>query len=67
LKSILTQKDNAFLCSSGDPDDLAREIIQLKNDVNLREDIGINGYKYFKNNFSVDAIGERVLQIIESL
>ncbi|MBI5192085.1 MAG: glycosyltransferase [Nitrospirae bacterium] len=65
-EGILKHKENAFLCRPGDPDDLARGITELKNDANLREHIGANGYKYFENNFSVEAIGKRVLNSITS-
>lgn len=66
-EGILKHKDNAFLCRPGDPDDLARGIMQLKNDAILREHIGTNGYKYFDNNFSVEAIGQGILRIIHNI
>ena len=66
-EGILKHKDNAFLCRPGDPDDLARGITELKNDGKLRENIGTNGYKYFENNFSIEAIGQGILKIIHNI
>lgn len=63
-EGILKHKGNAYLCRPGDPEDLAKGITELRNDAKLRENIGTNGYKYFENNFSIDAIGKRVLDII---
>ena len=66
-EGVLTHMENAFLCKLGDPEDLARAILMLKNDEILSEKIGRNGQECFLNNFSLEAIGKRVQEVIESV
>ena len=64
-EGVLSHKDNAILCRPGDADDLAKAILILKNDAVLRDKIARNGREYFVNNFSSEAIGKKVLEILQ--
>lgn len=63
-EGVLTHMGNALLCRPGDPEDLAKAILSLKNDPSLREKIASCGQEYYKNNFSSEAIGKRVKDVI---
>lgn len=66
-EGVLTHRENAILCRSGDPAALAEAILLLRNDEILREKIAHNGQEYFDKNYAADAIGKTVLHLIESL
>ena len=63
-EGVLAHMDNAFLCRPGDPEDLAKAILRLKNNSSLRGKIALCGQEYYRNNFSSEAIGKRVRDII---
>ncbi len=67
IEGVLTHMENAFLCKPGDPEALYRAIRHLKNDGRLRKKLSNNGKEYFRRNFSIEAIGKRVVHIIENL
>jgi len=66
-EGVLTNMDNAMLCNAGDPESLSEAILSLKKDEALREKIAIRGQKYFAENFSADAIGKRIVEIVEKV
>lgn len=63
-EGVLTHMKNAFLCRPGDPEDLAQAILRLRNDPSLRGKIALCGQEYYRNNFSSEAIGKRVRDVI---
>jgi glycosyltransferase involved in cell wall biosynthesis len=63
-EGILFDRKNALLSVPGDPGDLAKNILELKHDSALRERIANNGTRYFSDNFSYDAIGKKVVDVI---
>jgi glycosyltransferase involved in cell wall biosynthesis len=65
-EGVLTHRENAFLCRPGDPAALSEAILSLKNDKMLREKIAHNGLGYFKKNFSAEAIGKKVMDVIDT-
>jgi len=50
VAELLTHKENCYLCKSADPPDLAKAILALKNNIELRNIIADNGYNLFKEN-----------------
>ncbi len=64
---VLTNMENAFLCRPGDPEALAEAILFLRNNKSLSDRIGQAGGKYFLENLSVGAIGQRVIKVLEGL
>jgi len=65
IKEIFEHKKNIFLCKAEDGSSLASAILELKNDIKLREKIAENGYLLISNNFTTKHIGEKVKTIIE--
>ncbi len=50
VRELLKHQENCYLCKSADPQDLAKAILTLKNDAELRNKIADNGYNLFKDN-----------------
>jgi|SRR3989344_1980773 len=49
IKELLTDRENVLLCKAGDAQDLASKILELKNNLSLREKIAKNGHELFTN------------------
>ncbi len=63
----LFDDNDMFLVPAANPGELARAIIELKNDSNLRIKLSENGYKKFINRASSKVLGHEVKMIIESV
>ena len=50
-----------------DPKDLAKKIIELKDNSELRKKIAENGYKLYKEKLTPKVLGKELLNIILSL
>jgi len=61
---VLTHNENVYFCNPGDPESLAEAVLTLRNSQSLRNKIAQNGMEYSNRNFSSDAIGRKVAQII---
>lgn len=57
-------KHNAILCKTGNAIDLARAILELKNNPELREKIANGGYELFKQKYSTQKIGAKMKEIL---
>ena len=55
-KALMSDGKNAILSAPGDAEDLARQIIELKKDENLRNSIANGGRKLFNDNFTTQKI-----------
>lgn len=66
-KELLTHKKNAYLCKNEDADSLAKAIITLYEDKNLRESIAQNGYDLFKEKLTPQKLGNILKNIILKL
>ncbi len=64
---VLTHNENVYFCNPGDPESLAEAVLALKNNDSLRNKIAHEGMKYFDKNFSTDAIGRKVAQIVRGI
>jgi glycosyltransferase involved in cell wall biosynthesis len=47
LKEIFVENESILMCEPENPKDLANKILKLKNNQQLREEIGKNGYNLF--------------------
>jgi glycosyltransferase involved in cell wall biosynthesis len=63
-REAFTHRNHVILSVMGDPEDLAKSILMLKEDQNIRNKISENGYKLFKNRFTQKKIGHMVNEII---
>ncbi len=67
IDGVLTHNENVCFSSPGDSASLAEAVLALMNDDSLRNIIAQNGMKYFDKNFSTDAIGRKVAQILSGV
>jgi len=67
IRESLTDRENCLLCRIADENDLAKKILELKNNPELREKIATNGYKLFKQKLTPKALGREFKGIIEEL
>lgn len=67
VKKIFAHNENIILCPVADSIALAKSIIFLKENHQLREKIAKNGYQLFLDNFCLLKIGEKLILIIKDL
>ena len=63
IREFFRNRENSLLCEIANPDAIADAILELKDNPELREKIAKNGYKLFRENFSIEGIG-KTLKII---
>jgi glycosyltransferase involved in cell wall biosynthesis len=61
---FFAHRENIFLCEPANAHSLARAIMVLKNNEELRRKIAENGYKLIKQNFTSELIGKQVKEIL---
>jgi glycosyltransferase involved in cell wall biosynthesis len=66
-REVLIHGETALLCPMGDPQALARAILQLKENPALRQRIAEGGYRIFQERFSPQAIGVVVKRVIKEV
>lgn len=66
IREVFEDKKNCLLCKPYDHIDLAKKITKLKNNKKLKDKISNNGYKLFKERFSIQKTGEALLKVINS-
>jgi len=66
-KELFEHKRNAFFCETANPEAIADAIARLKSDPSLRERIGENGYRTFRQKCTPDIIGREIRDIAGSL
>jgi len=64
IREVFTDRENILLCEMGNPESLAKSIMQLKNDAKLRSRISNNGYELFRREFAPEVIGQAVEKIL---
>jgi len=66
-REVLVSGDNALLCEMGNSQALAKAILLLKRDAQLRQRLAERGYKCFRERFSPKAIGAEVKESLIKL
>lgn len=64
VRRHFSHKETLYMVEPGNPNELARAILELKNNPVLRRRIAQNGYECLKKNFSEQKIGERLKDIL---
>lgn len=64
---LFVHKENIYLVPPENPKALADAILTLYEDVLLRRQLEINGFKYFMKHFSEDAIGNQLISIFSRI
>ncbi|MEK7603687.1 MAG: glycosyltransferase [Patescibacteria group bacterium] len=67
MREFLTDRKDSLLCKSADGQDLADKILELKNNVNLRNTIAENGYQLYLRRFTPKAIGRDLMAFVNSI
>ena len=68
LPSVYVKETNSGLTvHPGDPDALAKAVIELKENPHIARAMGENGRKYVENEASIEAVGLRMKKIFETL
>jgi glycosyltransferase involved in cell wall biosynthesis len=67
IRELFTDNENIILCERANPESLAKAILKLKNDINLRIKIKENAYQLFLKHCSIDAIGKTLLRILNNI
>lgn len=66
-RELLANGEHAILCEPGSPEAIARSILLLKNDAELRERLAKAGHSLFLSKCSPQAVGYRARQHLEDL
>jgi len=66
IEGGFVNEKNSLFCKQGDEKEIAELILKLSKDKKLRNEIAKNAYELFKKEYSIDAIGKKTLEIIES-
>ncbi len=64
IRELFADRGNIMLCENRNAGSLRNAILELKNNVELRNRIAKNGYVNFKNNFSYEKIGSEIKKIL---
>ena len=67
IREPFIDKENILLCENRNSESLLNAILEIKNDNKLRDKIAENGYTLFKNNFSSEKIGEKLVKLLLKL
>jgi len=67
IREEFTDNKDIILCDRANPESLAKSIIRLKNDEELRKKIAIGGYLLYKKRFSIDKIGLELVNILNEI
>lgn len=66
IRELFGEKD-LMLVKNADPEALARGIIELRDNINLRNNLAENGFKKMAESASIDAIGKDLIKLTEGL
>jgi len=64
VREILTDRENIILCQAGNAESIARAIILLRDNPDLRDKIANQGYQLFCQKFTPKHIAERLISDI---
>lgn len=66
IRELFIDKKNIMLCENRNSESLKNAILELKNDIKLRNRIAENGYALFQNKFNSEKIGKEIKKILIS-
>lgn len=67
VRELLTDGEDVIFCEMANPEDLAKSILTLRNDYNLRKKIGENAYNTYTSFASPKVIGENLVNNLKPL
>lgn len=66
VPDIVKNGDNGLICVKRNPESLAKCIERLLNDESLRQSMGENGYRKFKDHFTLECFEKRMTEILSA-
>lgn len=66
-RSVFKDKEDIYLVKPSDPKELAKAILELKNDSTLRAKIAKNGYSLYQKKFTPKAVGKLLIKYIREI
>lgn len=66
-QELLTDKKDVLFCEAGSAEDLARAILEIRNNGKMREDIARNGYDLFKSRLTPVFVGRDLVDVLQEL
>ena len=67
IREILKDRENCLLCNIADAEDLAKKILELKHNPELRKKIADNGLKFYQENLTSRVLGGELKNILNEL
>ncbi len=67
VQELLTHRESAYLIERANPRALADAIIELKENIPLRDKIAQGGYEVFKENCTLEKLGQGFAEIIREM
>jgi len=67
VRQALTHGEHVWLCERANPESLARAILTLRQDPDLREALAKNGHELFEERFTIAALGRQFKDHLQSL
>jgi len=66
-RELLVDGQSVLFCRKADPEDLAAKILELKNNIELRNKIAKSGLELFKSRLTETIIGAELLEIVNKI
>ena len=67
IPDVVTDGENGFVCQRKDSTSVANAIENLFNDKNIRIQMGENGYKIFKEKFTLEKFNKNIARILKEI
>ena len=67
IPDIVKDGENGLICENRNPKDLAEKISLLLNDPQLRTKMGQDGYRKYKEHFTLESFERRLIEIFENI
>ncbi len=67
IRRCFSHKETLYMVEPENPNELAKGILELKNNPVLRQEIAQNGYECLRRDFSEQKIGERLKDILQTV
>ena len=66
-RKYIMRTQSGLVVVQGEPEELARLIMQLVNDDELAKRLGSNGSNNIKNNLTLEMVGKRLMDVINTI
>ncbi|MBN2257512.1 MAG: glycosyltransferase [Anaerolineaceae bacterium] len=67
IREVFRNKEELLLCKRGDPRSIAKAILLLKNDTELKDRLAENGNRYYLSHSTIEHMGARMKRMLHEL